>query len=351
MTQEPERQLTPEQAVVAQVRDPRFLEQVQAALPEGMPASRFVRATVTALLENPDLTGAQPRSLFQAVLRSAQDGLLPDGREAALVLFKQKGEAQPRAQYLPMIGGYRKVAAEHGWALRTAVVYEADEFEYELGLEPRVVHKPPPVGTMRGEPVAAYAVGRHQGTGAVEFEVMTAADIAKVRRTSRAKDHGPWVEWPERMWEKTVGKRLFKKLPLADRERVRSMLDADELAPAKAEELVYGELPKALTGGSAEGNGEGRVTAAPDPTPEAAGTVQKEGPAAPYTGEEPAQGGVAALPSEHVLPEEFTRYAGKTLGQVAEAGDAEYLEWLSSDAISDAELRSAAAEVRASVEK
>ena len=224
----------PAQELAARVRSDQFKEQVALALPENVKPERFVRATVTALLQNPALADADPDSIFASLLRSAQDGLVPDGREAALVIFGKK------AQYMPMIAGFRKIAAEHDWAIRSAVVHEADTFEYELGLDTRLVHRPARPGVERGPLIAAYAVGVNRD-GRREFEVMYAPDIEKVRQVSRSKDRGPWVDWPERMAEKTVARRLFAKLPL-DRSdvRVSRLLAADELDAGAATDLLYG---------------------------------------------------------------------------------------------------------------
>ncbi|MCC6645693.1 MAG: recombinase RecT [Polyangiaceae bacterium] len=234
-------------ALVASVRSPGFAEQVAAALPENVPAHRFVRATVTAVLANPDVALSDHASVLNALLRSAQDGLMPDGREAALVIYNTKvkdggGERWvKKAQYLPMITGLRKVAAEHGWTIRTAVVYANDEFQHELGLDATLIHRPVRPGADRGQMIAAYAVAKHRDGRHAEFEVMYADEIAKARAASRASERGPWVDWTERMWEKTVGKRLFAKLPLDPNDkRVASMLDVAALEPGEAERMLYG---------------------------------------------------------------------------------------------------------------
>lgn len=271
---------TPAQELVAQIRGPVFHEQARMVLPENVPTSRFVRATVTALMQNPDLAKAQMETVFTAALKAAQDGLLPDGREAALVVYGGK------AVYMAMIGGLRKIAAEHGWSLRTQIVYANDRFEHELGLDTRLVHVPTRLGEDRGDRIAAYAVATHRD-GRKEFEVMNAAEIEKVRQVSRSKDSGPWRDWPERMWEKTVGRRLFAKLPLdpGDR-RVASVLDASDLAPGAAATALYGqqhagEITEHSSGpGAATDPGVGppgrepddqaatAVTVAADPTPD-----------------------------------------------------------------------------------
>lgn len=219
-------------ALVRAVRAPEFQDQAALALPENVPPRRFVRATLTALMANPGLALSDHSSVLNALMRSAQDGLMPDGYEAALVLYNGK------AQYLPMIGGLRKIAAEHGWSLTTQVVYAADAFEHEQGLDERLVHVP--ARGDRGDMVAAYAIGRHRD-GRRMFEVMFAPEIAKVRATSRAASKGPWVEWPERMWEKTVGRRLFKRLPLDPNDvRVTRVVQIDDLGAGDAAARLYG---------------------------------------------------------------------------------------------------------------
>lgn len=234
---------TPLQEIVARVRTDDFKQQIQLALPGNVTPERFGRATVTALLQNPDITKADPDSIFQSVIRCAQDGLLPDGKEAALVLFGRK------AVYMPMIGGFRKIAAEHGWAIRTQVVYQEDEFEYELGLTPALTHKPVRPGAERGPAVAAYAIGIHRD-GRKEIEVLTAEEIEKVRAVSRASGSGPWKDWTERMWEKTVGRRLFAELPLGERDAdlIARVLQASDYTPYEAISGLYGA-------GAAEGLG------------------------------------------------------------------------------------------------
>jgi len=224
---------TAAQELVAQVRSDAFVEQITMALPDNVPASRFVRSTVTALLANPDIAKLDGDSVFVALLKAAQDGLVPDGREAAIVGYSGK------AQYLSMVGGIRRIAAEYGWTIDAKVVYANDDFEYELGVEPRLTHRPA-MGE-RGDMVFAYAVGRHKD-GRREIEVMDAAEIAKVRKVSRASGKGPWVDWPDRMWEKSVAHRIFKRLPLdpSDKRVTRLIADAEALGPEASAAMLYG---------------------------------------------------------------------------------------------------------------
>ncbi|ACA18433.1 RecT protein [Methylobacterium sp. 4-46] len=179
-----------------------------AALPAHIPVERFKRVLLTAVQNNPDLLKLERRSFFNAAMRAAQDGLLPDGREGAIVEFSG------RAQWMPMIAGIRKKVRNSGeiatWEAN--VVFENDHFEYQLGDEPKIVHVP--VLVNRGKPVAAYSIAVLK-SGERSREVMTVEEIEKVRKVSRAKSGGPWSQWWEEMARKTVARRHSKVLPLS----------------------------------------------------------------------------------------------------------------------------------------
>lgn len=199
----------PTTEVIAKIREEAFVEQIRVALPGNITPDRFIRVAATGLMQNPDLAKSDRPSLLHSLIRCAQDGLLPDGKEAALVLFGGK------VSYLPMVGGLRKVAAKSGLSLSAYVVFEHDTFSYELGMEPIVVHRPPSLSEDRGRPIGAYAVGTDR-EGNRYLEVMSHAEIEKVRAVSRASGKGPWSQWWEEMARKTVARRLFKQLPIDD---------------------------------------------------------------------------------------------------------------------------------------
>ena len=72
-------------------------------------------SALAAVKQTPELLNATPRSLFASVTKSAQDGLLPDGREGVIVVYREKqrgGGAQNTAQWNPMTYGLRRRARE-----------------------------------------------------------------------------------------------------------------------------------------------------------------------------------------------------------------------------------------------
>jgi recombination protein RecT len=181
--------------------------QFRRALPEHVPAERFVRATETAIMRDPELLSCDRKSLFQAVMQCAETGLMPNGRDAALVRFKRQ------VQFIPMIGGILRLMRNTGevQTLIAEIVCENDEFFYRLGDDPKIEHTPA-MGD-RGKVTCAYAVLKTKD-GGVYREVMSRSEIDKVQRCSKAES-GPWKSWYNEMARKTVLRRLAKKCPLS----------------------------------------------------------------------------------------------------------------------------------------
>lgn len=192
----------------------------KAALPAHVSEEKFRRVAMTAIQNNPDLQEADRRSLFGAIVRLAQDGLLPDGREAALVIFNTKDRATngwvKKVQAMPMIAGVLKKVRQSGEVAKVSaqVVYENDHFVVKYGFDEDVEHVPPPLDKPRGKPIGAYATAVLKD-GTQLLEVMSLEDIDRVRNVSRSKDKGPWVDWWGEMARKTVMRRLSKRLPMS----------------------------------------------------------------------------------------------------------------------------------------
>jgi recombination protein RecT len=221
--------------------------EISAALPPHIPVERFMRVVLTAANSNPDLLRADRRSLFESAMKAAQDGLLPDGRDGAFVIFNSRAKDEKgkdiwinKVQWMPMIGGILKKVRNSGGLLTISahVAYENDYFTYILGDEEKIEHKPF-VGEDRGKPRLVYAIAKTKD-GGIYREVMTVADVEQVRAVSKAKSNGPWVSWWSEMARKTVLRRLCKRLPMST--------DLDDLI--RRDDELY-DLGK--------GNGEGQM--------------------------------------------------------------------------------------------
>ena len=208
-------------------------EHVIRVLPAHVGHERFLRILTSAWNTNPALASADRASLLGAVMKCAQDGLLPDGREAVFTVFKTKdrisGKFVQKVQYMPMVFGILKKVRNSGelGSLTCNVVFVRDEFRYWVDdAGEHVTHEPNLDVPDRGNVRAAYAIAKTKD-GGVYTEVMTVGQIEKVRAISKAKDDGPWVSWFDEMARKTVIRRLSKRLPMStDIERTIQRDDA-----------------------------------------------------------------------------------------------------------------------------
>lgn len=212
------------------------------ALPRHIPVERFKRTVLTALNLNPDLVSADRRSLFNAAQKAAQDGLLPDGREGALVIFKERDTGKKNVQWMPMVFGIIKKLRQSGEiaSITARVVYKNEfdqaRFRYVIdGGEERLSHEPILVGE-RGPAVLVYASAKFKD-GTIVHEPLTMEDVKKARSVSKTgnKEYGPWTQWTDEMMRKTAIRRLSKYLPLSAEDQ--RTLDHDLAEPTEFQEL------------------------------------------------------------------------------------------------------------------
>lgn len=210
-----QRQMTPAQEFRGQIQ--KMVPEFSSALPSHIKPEQFQRVAVTAIQNDPGLLQADRKSLFGSIMKAAQDGLLPDGREGALVIFRTKSGNDwiQKVQWMPMIGGILKKIRQSGElaSITAQVVREGDEFDYWIDDDgEHLSHRP--AFDSESEVRLVYALAKTKD-GAVYIEVMPRKDIEKVRAASKAKDNGPWVTWWEQMAKKSAMHRLAKRLPIS----------------------------------------------------------------------------------------------------------------------------------------
>lgn len=209
--------------------------QFRAALPSHIPTEHFMRVIMTAIQQNPRLLQLDRRSFFSSAMKAAQDGLLPDGREGALVPFRDA------VQWMPMVAGLRKKVRNSGeiatWDCN--VIYENDEFSFELGDEPFIRHRP--ILGNRGKPTGAYSVATLK-SGERSRDVMSAGEIYAIRDRSEGWKQfsagklksTPWSSDEGEMFKKTVTRRHSKVLPMS----------SDLIVMFDHDDEVHGEFQK-----------------------------------------------------------------------------------------------------------
>ena len=189
-----------------------------SVLPPHIPPAKFMRTALAAVQNNPDILSMDRRTVIASIQKAAQDGLIIDGREAALVSFGGK------CNYMPMVAGVLKKIRNTGQisTITAQVVKKNDKFSFNPSRDDVPDHNPDWFGD-RGKMIGVYAVARMKDGGTV-VEIMSMDDINKVRNVSRSKG-GPWTQWFDEMAKKSVLRRIAKLLPSSS--DVDQMFDHD----------------------------------------------------------------------------------------------------------------------------
>lgn len=202
--------------------------QIKKALPEVITPERFTRMALSALNTTPKLNECTPMSFLAALMNAAQLGLEPNTPlgQAFLIPYNNKGEMECQFQlgYKGLIDlSYRNPNMQ---IITAHTVYENDEFEYELGLNPCLNHRPT-LGE-RGEIRLFYGLFKLTN-GGFGFEVMSKTamdDFAKEYSKAFDSSFRPWRTNYESMALKTIIKKALKYAPL--KSEFRNALSTDE---------------------------------------------------------------------------------------------------------------------------
>lgn len=225
-----------------------MMPEVRKVLPATITAERFTRITLNALSNNPKLMECSPKSFLGSMMSAAQAGLEPNTPLGEAYLLPYRNHGQMECQYQIGYKGLLTLAHRAGTNAEARVVYENDEFSYEYGLNPKLVHVP--ALKDRGEIVAFYAVWRNGETWG--FEVWSVEDVKKhAQKFSKSYGSGPWQTNFTEMGKKTVLKAALKYAPLSvevmkqisNDETVKTEL-AEDMSES-ANEINYAEIMEA----------------------------------------------------------------------------------------------------------
>ena len=190
--------------------------EIAKALPQVMTPERFTRIALSAVSNTPKLGNCTPQSFLGAMMNAAQLGLEPNTPlgQAYLIPFENRKKGITECQFQIGYKGLIDLAYRSGEVkmIDAQTVYENDEFEYELGIDPVLKHKP--ARTNRGNPIYFYATFKLTN-GGQGFQVMSIEDVQEhAKKYSKTYNNGPWQTNFEEMAKKTVLKKLLKYAPL-----------------------------------------------------------------------------------------------------------------------------------------
>lgn len=230
----------------------KHIDAVQSVAAATLTPDRMVRLVCAAASRDEKLASCTPLSILRSLSQAASMGLEPfDGRNEVHLVprWNKKGNGGRGCMEATCLVGYPgliRLACDTGKVrnIDARVVYAADTFEVEYGIEPRILHRPS-FSKDRGDMVAVYAVA-HLSDGGTQFEVLAAHEVDAIRDRSKDKDgFSPWKSDYAEMARKTAVRRLAKYLPksraLAAALEVQAKTEAGEYFEAEAPALRPGD--------------------------------------------------------------------------------------------------------------
>lgn len=186
------------------------------ALPAVMTPERFIRIANSALSNNATLQSCTPQSFLSALMTSAQLGLEVNTAlgQAYIIPYYNGKKGKYECQFQIGYKGLIDLAYRSGMVktIQAHTVYENDVFDYELGLEPMIKHKP--AVSNRGNAIYYYAVIKLKDGGDC-FAVASKEDIiAHKAQFSKTRTTSPWDTNFDEMAKKTVLKKALKYAPM-----------------------------------------------------------------------------------------------------------------------------------------
>lgn len=185
--------------------------QLAKALPKHVTPERLARVALTAVRNNVKLAQADPMSLMGSIMTAAQLGLEPNTPLGQAYLIPYGNQVQFQLGYKGLLDialrtkMYKRITAHE--------VDEADEFEYEFGLDEKLIHKPAQKPT--GNSIYFYAV-YELDNGGKSFVVWSREKVeAHAKKYSKAfnKPDSPWKSSFDQMAKKTVLIDLLRYAP------------------------------------------------------------------------------------------------------------------------------------------
>jgi len=220
------------------------------ACAHGVSAERLIKtACLLVTSKNGDaLSKCSPESMLRAIVDCARFGIDPAFGRAYLIPYANEAELQ--LGYLGLVelakrsGEIKSIVAE--------LVQEGDDFEVEVGTDPKFVHRP----KFKGEGkdfIRVYALAVFND-GHFEYTVLSKADVENIRtKFSKAPNSPAWAKSYGEMAKKCAIRRLCKTLPLTieamtaieEDDRRNSVIDVESI-PTNGKSASATKLDKAL---------------------------------------------------------------------------------------------------------
>jgi len=188
--------------------------QIAQALPKHLTVDRMIQMASSLIAKNPKLGECSASSLVGAVMQASILGFRPVEALGECYFVPYGGAVQFQIGYK----GYVSLSRRTG-ELKTIyaeVVHQGDHFEYELGLEPKLIHKPK-LDNDDASMTHVYAVAKYKD-GGYNFMVLSHYQVEKLRKRNpmqKEKPSGAWATDYDAMAKAKAVKQLSKFMPLS----------------------------------------------------------------------------------------------------------------------------------------
>lgn len=202
-----------------------FKPSIVQALPKHLTAERMIQMASCQIVKNPSIAECTASSLIGAVMQASILGFEPVDSlgECYFVPYNRNIGTKTEKKYIKEVQfqiGYRGYVALSRRSnelimLYAEVVRQGDHFDYEFGLDPKLVHKPEPGAS--GAMTHVYSVAKYKN-GGHNFIVLTRAFVERLRRRNPMQGEYPTGAWGtdyETMSKAKAIKQLSKYLPLS----------------------------------------------------------------------------------------------------------------------------------------
>lgn len=204
-------------------------DRVAQVLPKHLTAERVISMAATTIAKNPKIADCSPASLLGSVMQASILGFPPVEALGYCYFVPYKKQIQFQIGYKGLIelarrsGKIKMVYAE--------VVREGDVFNVEMGLSPKLEHKP--VFDSSKPMTYVYAVC-HFSDGGYNFVVLSRSDVERLRMRSPMQDAAPsgaWLTDYDAMAKAKALKQLAKYMPLNIDQQEAVATDESVLTP------------------------------------------------------------------------------------------------------------------------
>lgn len=218
---------------VAEMRDliQKSIPQIKLALPKHMNADRMARIAMTEFQKTPALAKCKPLSLVASLIQASQLGLEPGILGQAYLI--PYGDT---CTFIPGWKGLVDLMSRTGKAtVWTGCVFKGDEFEYMLGSDPKIMHRP--CGNDNPNDITHfYACGKVHGAEMPVMEVWTAEKVvAHLKKHNKVGGAHYANKYPEMYGRKVVLLQVLKYMPMSVEDEIGRKL-ATGIAVASMED-------------------------------------------------------------------------------------------------------------------